>query len=182
MPTFSTAKLPRSASAEEFENMCADVLHIKYNCHFEKYGRRGQKQNGIDLVGLSEQRSCVVVQCKNYSGRMYKKLKTQLEKDIAAAGNLPFDIKEFVVMTALDTDVEVQNYNETKKSAISGIKQVKCRSNRRIIDPPTPFFTLNHDYQGRLIRHLLSVHPWDDSPEESPVFSNAPYKLLGCFQ
>ena len=54
MPTFSTAKLPRSASAEEFENMCADVLHIKYNCHFEKYGRRGQKQNGIDLVGLSE--------------------------------------------------------------------------------------------------------------------------------
>lgn len=71
---------------------------------------------------------------------------------------------------------------KTKKSAISGIKQVKCRSNRRIIDPPTPFFTLNHDYQGRLIRHLLSVHPWDDSPEESPVFSNAPYKLLGCFQ
>lgn len=133
MPTFSTAKLPRSASAEEFENMCADVLHIKYNCHFEKYGRRGQKQNGIDLVGLSEQRSCVVVQCKNYSGRMYKKLKTQLEKDIAAAGNLPFDIKEFVVMTALDTDVEVQNYNETKKSAISGIKQVKCRSNRETI-------------------------------------------------
>ena len=55
MPTFSTAKLPRSDSAEEFENMCADVLRIKYNCHFKKYGRRGQKQNGIDLVGLSEQ-------------------------------------------------------------------------------------------------------------------------------
>lgn len=110
MPTFSTAKLPRSVSAEEFENMCADVLRIKYNCHFERYGRRGQKQNGIDLIGSSEQQSCIVVQCKNYSEHTYKKLKKQLEKDIEAAGNLPFNIKKFVVMTALDADVETQNY------------------------------------------------------------------------
>lgn len=110
MPTFSTAKLPRSDSAEEFENMCADVLRIKYNCHFKRYGRRGQKQNGIDLIGSPEQQSCIVVQCKNYSEHTYKKLKKQLEKDIEAAGNLPFDIKKFVVMTALDADVEIQNY------------------------------------------------------------------------
>lgn len=110
MPTAPLMQLPKSRSAEEFENMCADVLAIIYSSSFGRYGRQGQKQNGIDLVDSSAQPSHIVAQCKNYYACSYEKLKGQLKKDIASAGNLPFPIQTFVAMTSLDRDVETQNY------------------------------------------------------------------------
>ena len=53
MPTPLLIQLPKTKSAEEFEAMCADVLVDIYNMEFSSYGRKGQKQNGIDLVSSS---------------------------------------------------------------------------------------------------------------------------------
>lgn len=109
MPTAPLTQLPKSRSAEEFENMCADVLGKIYNGSFMQYGRQGQKQNGIDLVGSSAQSMNIVAQCKNYYASTYEKVQEQLKKDIISAGSLPFPIHTFIGMTSLDRDVVTQN-------------------------------------------------------------------------
>ena len=70
MPTFPLMQLPKTKSAEEFEAMCADVLADIYNMEFSFYGRKGQKQHGIDLVSSS---GYIVAQCKNYYLTSYDK-------------------------------------------------------------------------------------------------------------
>ena len=110
MPTASLTQLPKSRSAEEFENMCADVLTMIYNVPFSIYGRPGQKQNGIDLFASSTQGHYIVAQCKNYYACSYEKLQKQLSKDIASVGNLHFTVREFIAMTSLDRDVATQNF------------------------------------------------------------------------
>lgn len=109
MPTNSLVQLPRSRSAEEFENMCADILTVIYKISFSIYGRQGQEQNGIDLFASNTEGHHIVAQCKNYYACSYKKLQEQLSKDIASAKNLPFSISEFIAMTSLDRDVATQN-------------------------------------------------------------------------
>ena len=49
MPTSPLMEIPKSRSAKEFESICKDILEKKYGSRFEKYGRDGQKQNGIDM-------------------------------------------------------------------------------------------------------------------------------------
>ena len=108
MPTAPLIQLPKSRSAEEFENMCADVLTMIYKIPFSSYGRSGQKQNGIDL--FDNQGHHIVAQCKNYYACSYEKLQGQLAKDIASVGNLPFTVHEFIAMTSLDRDIATQNF------------------------------------------------------------------------
>lgn len=80
MPTASLTQLPKSRSAEEFENMCADVLTMIYNVPFSIYGRPGQKQNGIDLFASSTQGHYIVAQCKNYYACSYENCRNNYRK------------------------------------------------------------------------------------------------------
>lgn len=98
-------QLPKTRSAEKFENMCADVLSKLYGCPFEQYGRQGQKQNGIDLIGSQIPPMHIVAQCKNYYALPYEKLRKQLIEDIEATENLPFSFPTFIGMTSLEQDV-----------------------------------------------------------------------------
>lgn len=82
MATIPLIQLPKSISSEEFESMCAYVLTKNYNIPFMNYGRQGQKQNGIDLVGMSKHSSHIVTQCKNYFLSSYSKLQEKITEDI----------------------------------------------------------------------------------------------------
>lgn len=109
MPTTTLMQLPRTKSAEEFENICIDVLQTKYNIPFYKYGRLGQAQHGIDLYGTNNEGSNIVVQCKNYLTSSYNKLQNQIAKDISSTSKLPFSIDTFIIMTSLSSDINIQN-------------------------------------------------------------------------
>lgn len=106
MPTTPIMQIPRTKDAEEFENMCCDVLTKKYDTFVDLYGRLGQNQNGIDSVSQSD----IVVQCKNYYKCSYEKLQDQIERDIVSAKNLPFPFKTFIIMTSLDRDKNIQDF------------------------------------------------------------------------
>lgn len=107
MPTLSLMQLPKTKSAEEFEAMCADVLYSMYKIEFSVYGKKGQKQNGIDLVS---QTGHIVAQCKNYYLTSYDKFKKQIQEDILLANNLPFEVHTFIVMTSLEANAKIQDY------------------------------------------------------------------------
>lgn len=109
MPTSPIMQLPRSQSPEEFEAICADILAEIHKIPFEKYGRRGQKQNGIDLVDSSNRQMHIVAQCKNYHSCKYEEFQRRAIKDIKSAQKLPFHIETFYVMTSLNPDISSQN-------------------------------------------------------------------------
>ena len=110
MPTSPIMILPKSRSSEEFESICRDVLKSIYNMDFVLYGRKGQKQYGIDLYAKSTNESYIVVQCKNYNKNSSKKFCSQFCDDIESSSNLEFKIKKFIVMTALDRDAKIQEF------------------------------------------------------------------------
>lgn len=110
MPTSPIMILPKSSSAEEFESICRDVLKLKYDMDFALYGRKGQKQYGIDLYAKSTNGSYIVVQCKNYYKSTFEKFRSQLCDDIESSKNSGFKIEKFIVMTALDRDIKVQKF------------------------------------------------------------------------
>lgn len=117
MPSIPLMQLPKSRSADEFESMCKDVLTNEYRIKFKRYGKNGQKQNGIDIYAQLGGEKYAVAQCKNYfSPNSSNALIKKIEKDIKDAELIPFKIKQFIVMTSMDRDLNAQNYIETINS------------------------------------------------------------------
>lgn len=144
MPTPPLMRLPKSESPEEFESLCKDVLIKTYKneIRFERYGRKGQGQNGIDIYGeISSE--YIVAQCKNYLGiKAAKTLTKKIDKDLNMSKKLPFynKIKKFIIMTSMDIDTDIQNYIESKKHEVDfklevwfwqNIEQIICQTENR---------------------------------------------------
>ena len=112
MPTYSLMQIPKSRSEEEFECICTDLLNKKYNGRFKRYGRKGQRQDGIDIYDESLSSSCIVAQCKNYfNPKSATNLIKKVKEDFYALNNLGFynKIGKFIVMTSMDRDTKVQS-------------------------------------------------------------------------
>lgn len=147
MPLIPLMQLPKSRSAEEFENICKDVLTFEYGIKFNSYGRNGQKQNGIDIYAQLNEKNYIVAQCKNYfSLNSANTINKQIEKDVKATENIPFHINQFIAMTSMDRDLNVQNYIENIDSPFR-IQiwfwediQVKVCSNDKLFETYYPSF------------------------------------------
>jgi hypothetical protein len=109
MPTPTLMYLPKTKSEDEFENICVDILKYSYNISFSRYGRKGQKQHGIDIYCDADNGKRLVAQCKNYLSSKADELNVQIEKDIEAAKE-QFDIDTFIIMTAHERDTSVQDF------------------------------------------------------------------------
>lgn len=163
MPTAPLMQLPKTRSAEEFENMCADVLGKLYGCPFEQYGRQGQKQNGIDLIGLQTPSMCIVAQCKNYYALTYEKLRKQLIEDMEATENLPFSFQIFVGMTSLERDVmtknAVLNVNVSFKVEIMFWEDIQniLSSDVKLLKKYYPYYSLDDRIPVEYKNQLISI-------------------------
>lgn len=115
MPTSPLMNIPTSKSADEFEDMCTDVLIKVYKQRFTRYGRNGQKQNGIDIRSPQINKSYAVAQCKNYFSHTpisANNLVKQIETDVNSAKaveNKDFQICKFIAMTSTNRDKNVQD-------------------------------------------------------------------------
>ncbi|MCA9677040.1 MAG: hypothetical protein KC464_18580 [Myxococcales bacterium] len=49
MPSPVTSELPKPKSEDEFEDIAADVAARWWAANVHRNGRRGQRQNGVDL-------------------------------------------------------------------------------------------------------------------------------------
>ena len=65
MPTIPTSELPIPKDWNEFEDICADLFTLIWNDHNTvRYGRSGQRQNGVDIRGQSPRGGIAGIQCK----------------------------------------------------------------------------------------------------------------------
>ena len=68
---------------KKFESLINDLCSKRYGLEFQLYGRKGQKQNGIDGFGLIDENRYILYQCKNKDiSRENKVIKNELLKDL----------------------------------------------------------------------------------------------------
>lgn len=69
MPTIANSNIPTPKSWDEFESIVLSTAKIRWkSINFFGNGRRGQRQDGVDVFGTSSDGISVGVQCKNTQG------------------------------------------------------------------------------------------------------------------
>ncbi|EMH0061755.1 hypothetical protein NRH57_001084 [Providencia rettgeri] len=107
MTNWSQAEPLRFRDDSAFEYFIKEFFSLKFKDSFEPYGRKGQKQNGIDLKGKKKSNK-TVIQCKNYS---LTKLTTDIiDSDLKEAEFKFSDMKEYIFVTASKRDAKIQDH------------------------------------------------------------------------
>lgn len=66
MPTISSSVVPPPKSWDEFEDITLAAAKLRWNStDFQRNGRQGQKQDGVDVFGHDDDDRHIGVQCKN---------------------------------------------------------------------------------------------------------------------
>lgn len=106
MPTISTSKLPRTTDPEEFESMCRAAMALRWNSpNLQKNGRKGQRQQGVDVYGPDEIGRQVGIQCKNYTASPSM---TLIKKEIANAEKFKGQLSALFIAASGDFDSKLQ--------------------------------------------------------------------------
>lgn len=98
------------SSSEQYESFCKDVFEGgRGYVNVQKYGRSGQSQDGIDLIGYRPDRiSRVGVQCKWYE-KVTPKLRDIIDGDIVSARAINPPIVHLYICVDADEDRELTN-------------------------------------------------------------------------
>lgn len=106
MPTLSSIKIPPPKSWEEFEEITLDACKLRWeNPDLQMHGRRGQKQDGVDIFGANHVFSSVGVQCKNYKEPPSLEL---VHKEIVNAEKFKPGIGILYIAVSSETDAKIQ--------------------------------------------------------------------------
>ncbi len=106
MPSLAMYRITPPTDPVEFEKICKDYLAHKYDGEAQIYGRRGQKQKGIDIVVSLKDHSYVCAQCKNV-----KQVKIDdLDSWILKAEECEISMQEFVILVAIGNDANLQEH------------------------------------------------------------------------
>jgi len=111
MPTRLDTNFARLSNADEFESMIRDICALEWDDpHTEKYGRSGQKQNGVDIYGRPSDLNgnYYAAQCKlRKTGKQLSQ--TTIKYEVNAARQFPHSLALLILATdtARDTDTQI---------------------------------------------------------------------------
>ncbi|MCD4784912.1 MAG: TGBp1 family protein [Candidatus Eremiobacteraeota bacterium] len=102
---------------KDLESLCCNIAKEEFrDISAQKYGRHGQKQWGIDIIGydMNNNRAVTGIQCKHKENpndrNMQATVLRELKKEWEDVKNNPsFEIKHFIFATTIRTDVNIQN-------------------------------------------------------------------------
>ena len=113
MNSFSNYQIPPLGEWAAFEDLCLSIWKRIWNDDTaQKYGRKGQKQDGVDLFGRPNKgNEYVGVQCKCKENMLGAKLTIlEIKKEINLAKNFKPELKEYIIATTSVKDVNIQKY------------------------------------------------------------------------
>jgi hypothetical protein len=106
MPTLVTGKFPKLKSEDEFEDLATDLLSRFWRAPVERHGRRGQEQHGVDASAEPPHLA------GDTAGAQYKNVKrlsiAEIEAEVAKAEGFEPGLAEFMIVTSVDRDVDLQ--------------------------------------------------------------------------
>ena len=115
---------------KKFEDLVNDLCSKKYGLEFQIYGRKGQKQYGIDGSALTKDNKHILHQCKNKMiSRTDKSIQSELLKDLENETNAMikefiegkgYTLDKFIFANSFKRDTKIQN-RATELSSIHGI-------------------------------------------------------------
>ncbi len=110
MPTRLGTNFPRLINADEFESLIRDICAFEWNDpHTEKFGRKGQKQYGVDVYGqpVDGQGKYRGSQCKlRTEGKQLTEL--EIETEVNEAKQFPHDLDRLIIVTDAPRDKNTQ--------------------------------------------------------------------------
>jgi tetratricopeptide (TPR) repeat protein len=112
MPTPGTSHLPQPKDWNDFEDICADLFGLEWDDRNAfRYGRQGQRQDGIDIYGSPANRGTAGVQCKGRRHWPPHPLTTgDIDAAVAEAKKFKHPITEFVIATTANDDAKLQDH------------------------------------------------------------------------
>jgi hypothetical protein len=99
---------PIPTDEDDFEDLCVDILRIYWNRPgLERYGSRGQRQNGVDILDLGGVNPLHAAQCK--LRELGKKLSpTTIEEEVTDALGFEFPIGKYGILTTAKVTTQAQ--------------------------------------------------------------------------
>lgn len=99
---------PKPIDWNTFEDIVCDVFKRKFNSpNLQRYGRSGQRQLGVDIVGLTSE-GLLGIQCKHHPvGNIQV---SEIEDEISKAETFIPLLGHLEIVTSADRDVSVHNY------------------------------------------------------------------------
>jgi len=105
---FDDYNVPPLKSWKKFQNMTCDIFReIWQDPHAQEFGREGQKQDGIDIIGFRRGGGREAVQTTIKSPLTESKIK----KDYVASQGLGIDLECFIIASTSRRDVKLQKFS-----------------------------------------------------------------------
>ncbi|NMM20954.1 MAG: hypothetical protein HHJ15_13540 [Rhodoferax sp.] len=119
MPTLPASQLPKPTDSAEFEVIVRDAAKGRFKTDtFQLNGRRGQGQDGVDVLGKDERHGVIGIQCKLYKGALNFKT---VEQEVRAADAFKPVLGRLYVATTSPNDAplvqEVLELSEVRQKA-----------------------------------------------------------------
>lgn len=94
---------------ETFEDIVRDIYSRRYRSdNFQRYGRRGQRQFGVDIAGLTLD-GLIGIQCKHRTTSR-SITTTEIDAEIADAENFKPPLDKLTIATSSAADTDIQSY------------------------------------------------------------------------
>lgn len=110
MPTKLNTNFPRLKDPDEFESLIQDICALEWgDPDTQKFGRKGQKQFGVDVYGHPEQTQSVYrgAQCKlRTTGKQLSE--GEVDKEVAEAYQFPHKLEKLIIVTDTPRDSTTQ--------------------------------------------------------------------------
>ncbi len=105
--------LPKLANDNDFEDLVKDVyIHEFKNPNLQRYGRSGQKQHGIDIIGIAginyQTGKPTVIQCKNHvKGISDTSLISEIDEELEKFDKSKYRSSDYLFVTSADNSTPV---------------------------------------------------------------------------
>ncbi len=115
MVTYNSMRLAPPKSWDEFEDMCKSSFQLRWsNPNLNRYGRSGQKQDGVDVYGTDSLGRFVGIQCKNTVSGISR---ATIDDELLKAEKFTPKITALYIATTAPRDANIQSYVRTLNDA-----------------------------------------------------------------
>lgn len=105
MTSETAVEYPKPRDWQQFERLSRSLFSEIYERPFKRWGRGGQRQNGVDLVAQLRDGRVIAVQCKGRSTNLGSKLKPKdVDAAVADTDTYPHPLELLVIATTAPDD------------------------------------------------------------------------------